>query len=59
MSVCDLSIVNRSDYVRLEGAMESPVLPLLIFRRGMKDSAKTLTIVDTSDRWCVVPLLET
>lgn len=47
MKRCHLSIVNKFDYVQVEGALVSPALPLLIFRKGMKSSAKTLALVDT------------
>jgi len=47
MKRCDLSIMNKFDYVQVEGATEAPALPLLIFRRGMRKSARTLAIVDT------------
>jgi len=39
--------MNKFDYVQVEGATEAPALPLLIFRRGMRKSARTLAIVDT------------
>jgi len=47
MKPCNLSIVDMFDYVQVEGGKGSPTLPLLIFRKGMKNSARTLAIIDT------------
>jgi len=35
------------DYVQVEDGTESPMLPLLIFRKGMKNSARTPAMIDT------------
>ncbi len=47
MRRCDLSVMHESDYAQVEGATEAPVLPLLIFRKGMRTSAGTLALIDT------------
>jgi|GEM_PF-1808954 len=47
MSRCDLSIMQESDYAQVEGATEAPALSLLIFRKGMRESARTLALIDT------------
>jgi len=47
MRRCDLLIVDEFEYVQVEGGTEAPALPVLIFRRGMARSAKTLALVDT------------
>lgn len=39
--------MGEFDYAQVEGALEAPVLPILIFRKGMKSSVKTLAMVDT------------
>lgn len=47
MKRCDLNLWREFDYASVEGVLEAPVLPVLIFRKGMKRSVKTLAIVDT------------
>lgn len=47
MKSCDLTLVSEFDYVGIEGGLGAPALPILIFRKGMKSSAKTLALVDT------------
>lgn len=47
MKRCDLSVVNKFDYAQVEGGLEAPALPIVVFRKGMKRSAKTLAIIDT------------
>jgi len=39
--------MQESDYAQVEGATEAPALPLLIFRKGMRKSARTLALIDT------------
>jgi len=47
MKHCDLSTLDEFDYAQVEGATEAPALPLLIFRKGMRKSARTLALIDT------------
>lgn len=47
MKTCQLAIRHEYDYGQIENAIESPILQALIFRKGMRDSIKTLAIVDT------------
>jgi hypothetical protein len=47
MKRCDLSLVEEFDYANVEGVLEAPVLPILLFRKGMKSSIKTLAMIDT------------
>lgn len=47
MRNCQLRIRDEYDYGQLENSGKSPVLQVLIFRKGMRGSAKTLAIVDT------------
>ena len=47
MRTCRLRIRDEYDYGQLENSEKSPVLQVLIFRKGMKGSVKTLAIVDT------------
>lgn len=47
MKACRLAIRDEYDYGQIEDETKSPTLPALIFRKGMRNSVKTLAIVDT------------